>query len=66
MCGYSVIKPGFMDINFSIYNLTGKLVFEDAHYRGSQLIDISNQPAGAYIIRVQTEGGTAGKILQTW
>jgi hypothetical protein len=55
---------GHLDVR--IYNLTGKLVFEDPLYRGGESIDISRQPAGTYIIRVRTEGGTAGKIIQTW
>ncbi len=54
------------DMVVQIYNLTGKLVLEDPHYQGGQLIDISNQSAGAYIIRIQTEGGTAGKIFHKW
>ena len=49
-----------------IYNLTGKLVYEDPYYQDGQLIDISGQPIGAYIIRIWTESGTAGKIIQTW
>ena len=49
-----------------IYNLTGKLVYEDPYYQDGQLIDISEQPIGAYIIRIWTESGTAGKIIQTW
>jgi hypothetical protein len=48
----------------SIYSLTGSLIYEDIHYQPGQWIDLDDQPAGSYLLRVVTEGSNGSKLIQ--
>jgi hypothetical protein len=51
-------------LELRIYKLDGVLVYEDLYFESGQELDISNQPAGAYLILVEGQRRTASKLIQ--
>ena len=51
---FKLDMPAFnnTDINVSVYDISGKLVFENVYNNGLIQIDLSNQPIGMYSVRV--------------
>lgn len=63
--GRYTIKGGNGELlELRIYNMTGVLVYEDLRFESGQQLNISNQPSGPYLIRIQGESGAAGKLIQ--
>ncbi len=52
------------EIDVSIYDITGTEVYTNRQLLPGQDVDISSQPAGAYIIRVTYSGGVISKMIQ--
>lgn len=44
------------DVNVSVYDISGKLVFENVYNNGLIQIDLNNQPIGMYSVRVVANG----------
>ena len=51
------------NLNIEIYNLNGKLIYRNPYYRPEKMIDISNYPAGNYIIQIKKENNTYNKMI---
>jgi len=54
--------PEALDV--SIYDITGTKVYINGKLLPGQDVDISGQPAGAYIIRIRHSGGVTTKMIQ--
>jgi len=51
-------------LDVSIYSITGKKVYTNRQLPAGGTIDISDQPPGAYIVRIQNQGGVISKMIQ--
>jgi hypothetical protein len=54
--------PEEMDV--SIYDITGTEVYTNRQLLPGQDVDISGNPAGAYIIRIKHSSGVSSKMIQ--
>jgi len=52
------------ELDVRIYEITGTEVYSNQQLLPGQTVDISNQPAGAYIVRISHEGGVISKMIQ--
>jgi hypothetical protein len=50
-------------LSVRVYDLGGSVVYEEGHYTPEQPVDISDQPAGSYIIKVQKKNKTTNKLI---
>jgi hypothetical protein len=50
-------------LSVRVYDLGGSVVYEEDHYTPAQSVDISDQPAGSYIIKVQKKNKTTNKLI---
>jgi hypothetical protein len=44
--------------NFSVYNLVGQLVYNSSGESENAVINLQSQPAGAYLLRIDTGAGS--------
>ena len=51
-----------MDVK--IYSTRGSLVYEKKDLVSGAMIDISDQNAGTYVLRMKSEKGLTGKMIQ--
>lgn len=51
--------------NIKIFDITGKVIFNDnfSNFNSQQAINLTNQPAGMYFIRIQTDNSTINKRI---
>ena len=54
---------GVDEADLKLYNMTGTLVHEDAHFTPGRTINLRNQPEGAYLVRIKAGREVIGKIL---
>jgi len=47
-----------------VYNLTGRVVLQQENYLPGEIIDISDQPRGAYILKAVFDGRVVSKLIQ--
>jgi hypothetical protein len=52
------------ELSVSIYSLTGTEIYSQDEFLPGGTIDLSLQPAGAYILRVKYSGGVISKMIQ--
>ena len=60
---FKVCVDGADEADLKLYNLTGTLVHEDAHFTHGRTINLSSQPAGAYMVRIKAGRKVISKIL---
>jgi len=48
----------------TIYSIAGTKVYTNRHLLSGESIDLSNQAAGAYIVRIQNRSGVISKMIQ--
>ena len=52
------------ELDVTIYNITGSKVYTNSHLLPGQTIDISSQPAGAYIVRIRYNSGVISEMIR--
>jgi hypothetical protein len=63
--GILIIQSGSSELmDVKLYTLQGALVYVKADFQSGSVIDISNQPAGSYIIRINSSKGLTSKMIQ--
>jgi hypothetical protein len=60
---FKVWVEGVDEADLKLYNMTGTLVHEDAHFTPGRTINLRNQPEGAYLVRIKAGREVTGKIL---
>jgi hypothetical protein len=51
-------------LDVSVYTLTGVEVYARRAFLPGAMIDLSAQPAGAYMVRIKSNSGVIGKMIQ--
>jgi len=63
--GILTIQSGSSELmDVKLYTLQGALIYVKADFQSGSVIDISNQPAGSYIIRINSSKGFTSKMIQ--
>jgi hypothetical protein len=63
--GIITIQSGSSELmDIKLYTLQGSLVYEKSNFVSGEVIDISNQATGSYIIRVSSTNGSTSKMIQ--
>ncbi|MCK5693208.1 MAG: T9SS type A sorting domain-containing protein [Bacteroidales bacterium] len=63
--GILTIQSGSSELmDVKLYTLQGALIYVKADFQSGSAIDISNQPAGSYIIRINSSRGLTSKMIQ--
>lgn len=62
--GFTIQLEGEEILEVNVYSLRGRLVSSNKEYAPGTQIDISNQPAGTYILRVKNTKGLTSKMIQ--
>ena len=63
--GIFTIQSGSSEqMDIKLYTLQGSLVYKKSNFVSGEVIDISNQEAGSYIIRVSSAKGSTSKMIQ--
>lgn len=53
---FEVLSSGTGSLHIEVYTTTGQLIFKSNSKNSQQVIDISNQPAGTYFLKVKSDG----------
>lgn len=55
---YQITSPHSILTAISIYDITGKIIFNDNNYQQTYFVSLENQPQGMYLIQLSYENGT--------
>ncbi len=62
--GKFMIRTNALDaVAVKVFSLTGAVIFENRHQTPGEVIDISSQPAGSYIIRIIDDQEVTSKLI---